>query len=383
MKSLITTLLLMCFLFACSSQKKNGLSNFSEHEFNTEHFSGKVKSLEAPLINKKEGFYFITIKTDSIPIYCTLYTGPVYFSSVHENFVSKSLNKMEQYALNQLEVKTIGEGLPFFETQHSYLDNLEGKRKAGLFKVASFDHNGTAHVCVHDDVEMSDTFSGFIEEFAKNLKSPLYQSDNDLKKEINLIKVNGKFVGFSQKIKTKNSSKTVSVENMSLMVPRSQKDLIASDSLSTQYFDDKGVLTSGIYSNVENSQTKYAMTLTKKAPREYVTSGTFMGEEVKKQIIKTQKDLINHDLDLKRMSHEKNKKAVVKSSLFSPGINPQGMTELKMKYVEKIAGDLHLYEVDSESIKTYLHMRDDGISPYSKSIMGSMVLETFLKYESP
>jgi hypothetical protein len=237
-------------------------------------FTGEVEGTAAPTFQQQEGFVILSVPLGTrSPLTCFIYSEPIDAGGA----LSQLLGTVGQHTDLQL-VRTTDMRLlndtPTVYAEAQYLVNVPQGKALGLAKIMVHPNDQVPLVCTHDELGYTESFKRVTSGLAASLQPAGEKKAAPRYSEFHVIRVQGHPVGFERRTVSvvAGGSRMTEVDS-SLFVPRSARELMTRDSLSTELADKEGRLVARDFVRATNGQLDLQMTLEHVQGREYRYEG--------------------------------------------------------------------------------------------------------------
>jgi hypothetical protein len=153
---------------------------------------------------------------------------------------------------------------------------------AGELKMIYFENPLVSTLCTHDEAG----YSGAFKRLAKGLFESLKRSDRRLesapiKRDVSVIKVNGRPTGYSDSVEYDSGKDTVVSESVTAkLMPRSPREAVVEDTITTETTDKSGQLMEYVHVGASGTDVELVIKLKRLAAGEYSYSGKQNGKPI-------------------------------------------------------------------------------------------------------
>jgi hypothetical protein len=251
-------------------------------KFKHDALSGEVEATAAPQIERtKESFKIVfPIGTES-PVECYVYNERTDGAATIGQVVAEVKKSIDVRLFEATDVFVAG-GHAALAAHAIYV--VKGKKgdAAGELKLIYYENPLVAALCTHDEAG----YSGAFKRLAKGLFESLKRTDQQLRlnpvsREVSVIKVNGRPTGYTDKVEYDSGKDSVESESISAeLVPRSPRDVVAEDTITTETTDRSGQLLEYVHVKATGGDVELVMKLKRLSAGEYSYSGKQNGKPV-------------------------------------------------------------------------------------------------------
>lgn len=173
-----------------------------------------------------------------------------------------------------MEVAVVAER-PVMFLRLDYVAQTEQGLAAGQVKLAATGGETGSLMCVHDELGYSKSFVRWVSGIVETLERPGVTEEKPKFREVQVTHMNELPVGFSERVFYVRKDGRVLETYSSMLLPRTQTEVVASDSASAEKVDAKGLLTEVVYFKSMNNEVSSQLTLKKGKKGSYQYSGTW------------------------------------------------------------------------------------------------------------
>ncbi|WNG41401.1 hypothetical protein F0U61_52695 [Archangium violaceum] len=333
-------------------------------------FTAEVEAAAAPTFQEQQGVLVLSVPLGTrSPMTCFVYSEPLDAGGALYRLMEMAGQRTDIQRARTTEVRLIGDS-PAVYAEALYLADTPRGKAAGLAKMMVHTHDQVPLVCTHDEMGYSESFLRISSGLAGSIKSAAEKPQAPRYSEFSVIRVQGHPVGFEKRV-TRDASggaKLTEVE-MSLFFPRSQKEMVVQDTVSTELSDKDGRLVARDYARATNGELDIQMSLEQVKGREYHYEGKHSGKDLNGNF--TSPDELLSELGSARVVREQllsGKKKELTIQIYSPSANPAAPIP---QVLRKEAGAREL-TAEMASLKVSLTVDAQGLAEKVTIPVGSM-----------
>jgi hypothetical protein len=287
-------------------------------------FTGEVEAAAAPSFQQQQGLLILSIPLGTrSPLTCFVYAEPLDAGGALYRMLEMAGQHTDIQLARTTDVRLIAD-TPTVYAEAQYLVDTPRGKAAGLAKLMVHPQDQVPLVCSHDELGYSESFQRITGGLAASLKSAGEKKPAPRYSEFHVLRVQGHPVGFEKRTvrDAAGGSKLTEVE-MSLFFPRSPKELMVQDTVSTELADKEGRLVARDYARATNGELDIQMSLEQVKGREYHYEGKHSGKDLKGTFTAAQE--LATDPGTARLLREQlvpGKKKELTLQAYSPSANP-------------------------------------------------------------
>ncbi|MFY0572816.1 hypothetical protein ACN28E_54550 [Archangium lansingense] len=244
-------------------------------------FTGEVEATGAPTFQEQQGVLVMSVPLGTrSPMSCFVYSQPLDAGDALYRLVQMAGQRTDIQLVRTTDVRLIGDSPAVFAEVQYLVDMPQGKA-AGQAKMMVHTSDQVPLVCSHDELGYMESFKRIASGLAGSLKSAAEKPAAPRYFEFSLIRVQGHPVGFEKRVMrdAAGGSRLTEVE-ASFFLPRTAKELMVMDTLSTELADKDGKLVARDYARATNGELDIQMSLEQVKGREYHYEGKHSGKDV-------------------------------------------------------------------------------------------------------
>lgn len=335
-------------------------------------FTGEVEAAGAPTFQQQQGVLIVSVPLGTrSPLTCFVYSQPLDAGDSLYRMVQMAGQRTELHLVRTTDIRLIGDS-PAVYAEAQYLVNMPQGKAAGQAKMMVHTNDLVPLVCSHDEMGYSESFKRITSGLAGSLQSAAGKPEAPRYFEFNLIRVQGHPVGFEKRVMrdAAGGARLTEVET-SFFFPRSPKEMMVQDTVSTELADKDGKLVARDYARATNGEVDIQMSLEQVKGREYHYEGKHSGKELNGNFT-APADLATESgsarLVRERLMPGKDKELTL--HLYSPAANPVAPVEQVLRK-EPGAGPREV-SVEMGSVKGTLTVDAQGMIEKAVLPMGSL-----------
>ncbi len=287
-------------------------------------FTGEVEASAAPSFQQQQGLLILSVPVGTrSPVTCFVYSEPLDAGGAIYRMLEMAGQHTDIQLARTTDVRLVADTPTVYAEARYLVDTPRGKA-AGLAKLMVHTHEQVPLVCSHDELGYSESFKRITSGLASSLKSAGETKPAPRYSEFHVIRVQGHPVGFEKRTvrDAAGGSKLTEVE-MSLFFPRSPREMMVQDTVSTELSDKEGRLVARDYARATNGELDIQMSLEQVKGREYRYEGKHSGKDLNGTFTASQ-ELVT-DPGTARLLREQlvpGKKKELTLQAYSPSANP-------------------------------------------------------------
>ena len=258
------------------------ISPLPVQKFSRDALSGEVEAASAPQIERTKDSFKISIPIGTqVPVECYVYNERTDGASTISAVV-KEVKKTIDVRLFEPTDVFVASGHAALAAHAIYVVKHPTGDAAGELKLIYYENPLVSALCTHDEAGYSDAFK----RLTKGLFASLKRSDRRLQStpvhvEVSVIKVNGRPTGYSDKVELDSGKDAVVSETVTAeLVPRSPREVMVEDSITTETTDRAGQLLEYAHVGVSGTDVEQVIKLKRLGPGEYSYSGKQNGKPI-------------------------------------------------------------------------------------------------------
>ncbi len=323
-----------------------------------------IEARGKPLSNRQDDYTLITafLGTES-PLVCFVYNNVIDPGSAAAAILENLGEKAAIETARLTDVRVVDNtGVLFVESLYTF--DKEGPKVAGNLKVSIFAHSDHPALCMHDEVGYSQTFQRISLKFFKSITltgrdqsvSPSYAS-------VWIVRMDDIPVGYFREglIKNEDGSEVFFDYNSGL-VPRSAKELVASDDATVVFSDPKGHIVEGQWIKSEAGNITTNIVIERVKRNRYTYKGIYQGNRIKGRFKSKDKRGLTSEIGTIRRVREMIRNGTngrFKAQEYHPGIDPSKLTVTNYKvHVENSIGRV---TIESGQMKMSVTTDENGL----------------------
>ncbi|HYO52361.1 hypothetical protein [Archangium sp.] len=244
-------------------------------------FTAEVEAAGAPTFQQQQGVLVLSVPLGTRgPMTCFVSSEPLDAGGAIYRMVQMAGQRTDLQLVRTTDVRLIGDS-PAVYAEAQYLVDMPRGKAAGQVKMMVHTDDQVPLVCTHDELGYSESFKRITSGLAGSLESAAGKQPDPRYFEFNVIRVQGHPVGFEKRVMrdAAGGSRLTEVES-SLFLPRSQKELVARDTVSTELADKDGKLVARDHARATNGELDLQMSLEQVKGREYHYEGKHDGKDL-------------------------------------------------------------------------------------------------------
>ncbi|WP_257461612.1 hypothetical protein [Archangium lipolyticum] len=246
-------------------------------------FTGEVEAAGTPTIQQQEGFVVLSVPLGTrSPLTCFIYSEPLDAGAAVHRLLSKVGQHTDIQLARATDVRLIDDAPAVFAEAQYLVDTPQGKA-VGQARLMVHVDDQVPLVCSHDELGYSESFVRITSALAGSLTSPSAGKRKASRySEFHLVRVEGRPVGFEKRVirDSAGGAKLTEVET-SLLLPRTARELMVQDTVSTELSDKEGRLVARDYARSTNGELDIQMSLELVGGREYHYEGKHSGKDLR------------------------------------------------------------------------------------------------------
>ncbi len=315
------------------------LAPLAKKAFTFQKLSGESEASEAAKIVDDEGSFHLTIPLGTkAPLECFVYKREVDPAGSLVAIAREVKKSLDVRLLKTADVSLVGD-FPVVFLEQQYVSPTEHGQAAGELKTMFYDHPVTPMLCMHDELGYNASFQRVTKNLAASLKVAGLEVNAPKLLEIYVDKIADQPAGFSRHVVLpgKNGG-LVSTSKASTFIQRSPRDLVSSDSITTEICDKDGRLLEASYVEAEGGELAREIQMKRIGPQEYTYKGKHSGKNVSGKFKTKGKRGLSGDKALTAAVLSEllsGKSAEMKMEEYHPGLNPEAPVEVAYKVDSK------------------------------------------------
>lgn len=244
-------------------------------------FTGEVEAAGAPTLQEQQGVIVLSVPLGTrSPLTCFVYSQPLDAGDSIYRLVQMAGQRTELQLVRTTDVRLIGDSPAVYAEAQYLVDTPQGKA-AGQAKMMVHTHDQVPLVCSHDELGYSESFKRITSGLAGSLQGAAGKQPAPRYFEFSIIRVKGHPVGFEKRVMRDGAggSRLTEVET-SLFFPRTPRELMVQDMVSSELADKDGRLVARDYARATNGEVDIQMALEQVQGREYHYEGKHSGKEL-------------------------------------------------------------------------------------------------------
>lgn len=289
-------------------------------------FTAEVEAAAEPTFQEQEGVLVLSVPLGTrSPLTCFVYAEPLDAGGALYRLIQMAGRHTALQLVRTTDVRLIGDSPAVYAEAHYRVDTPRGPA-AGLAKMMVHANDQVPLVCMHDEPGYSETFARITGELAASIKSAAEPPRPARYASFDVLRVQGHPVGFERRLmhEAPGGTRLTEVET-SLFFPRSPRELLVQDTVSTELADKDGRLVARDYARATNGELDIQMSLEQVRGREYHYEGKHNGKDVSGTFTAPE-DLLAEP-GAARVVREQllpGKKKELTIQIYSPSANPTG-----------------------------------------------------------
>jgi hypothetical protein len=244
--------------------------------------SGEVEAASAPQIERtKESIKIVIPIGTQAPVECYVYHERTDGASTIWQVVDAVKKKIDVRLFEPTDV-FVAAGHAALAAHAIYVVKQAKGDAGGELKLIYYENPLVSTLCTHDEAG----YSGAFKRLAKGLFESLKRSDRRLeskpsKREVSVIKVNGRPTGYSDNVDYDSGKDTVVSESVTAkLLPRSPNEVMVEDTITTETSDKAGQLLEYVHVGVSGTEVALVIKLKRLGAGEYSYSGKQNGKPI-------------------------------------------------------------------------------------------------------
>jgi hypothetical protein len=262
--------------------QRREIEPLARQKFAQDVISGEVEASASPQIERTSGSIKIVIPIGTqAPVECFVYHERTDGAGTISAIVAEIGKKLDVRLFEPTDVSAVA-GHAVLAAHALYVVKRPEGDAAGDLKLAFFEHPLVTTLCTHDEMGYASSF----QRVAKSLFESVKRSDKKLEAEptrweVSAIKVNGRAIGYSATADYDSGKGSVVSESIvAKLIPRSPRESLAEDSVTTETSDRTGQLLNYVHVSASGAEVQLQMNLKRLAAGEYAYSGKQDGKPV-------------------------------------------------------------------------------------------------------
>jgi len=258
------------------------ISPLPVQKFSRDALSGEVEATSAPQIERTKESFKISIPIGTqVPVECYVYNERTDGASTISAVVKEVKKTIDVRLFEPTDVFVAG-GHAALAAHAIYVVKHPTGDAAGELKLIYYENPLVSALCTHDEAG----YSGAFKRMTKGLFESLKRSDRRLQStpvhtEVSVIKVNGRPTGYSDKVELDSGKDAIVSETVTAeLVPRSPREVMVEDSITTETTDRAGQLLEYVHVGVTGTDVEQVIKLKRLGPGEYSYSGKQNGKPI-------------------------------------------------------------------------------------------------------
>ncbi len=244
-------------------------------------FTAEVEAAGTPTFQQQQGVLVLSVPLGTRdPMSCFVYSEPLDAGGALYRLIQMAGQRTDLQQVRITDVRLVGDSPAVYAEAQYLVDTPRGKA-AGQAKMMVHTDDRVPLVCTHDELGYSESFKRISSGLAGSFQSAAGKQPAPRYFEFNLLRVQGHPVGFEKRVmrEAAGGSRLTEVES-SLFLPRSPKELLVRDTVSTELSDKDGKLVARDYARASNGELDIQMSLEQVKGREYHYEGKHGGKEL-------------------------------------------------------------------------------------------------------